>query len=430
MEKITLKIKDTTPIPGLRLAMLRAPVSDVVTIKGSILGGDVFSPGNNPILASLVADMLDEGTHSHSKGVIREKLESVGASISFGSGQYRIGFNLKCLRKDISLVLRLLAEQLREPAFNESDFSVVQKRAVGLLEQSREDTEARAKIARGRIIFSKGHPNYPYNIDESMEFIKKSSVSDLKEFHNKIYGLGETIIVTVGDFKEEKIAEEIKKGFEGWQMNSLPKAMEFAPALPKKGENYFITIKDKENVDLMYGHALGINREHADFEPLRLGIRILGGDFSSRLNWHVRNHLGLTYGIVAGVSGFSSAYDGIFAIRGIFAPSLLERGMHETENQVKTWIQDGVTKDELEEKKKIIAGEHIVALETTDGLSGSILGILERGKPLDYLDEYLNIIQAISLEEVNSAITKYIKLESINKVAAGSIDGQGKPLGD
>lgn len=428
MDKITPKIKDATPVAGLRLVMLHASIPDVVTIKGSILGGDVFSPEENPLLASLTADMLDEGTHSHSKNIIREKLESVGASLSFGASQYRVWFNIKCLKKDISLTIRLLAEQLREPAFHEADFSIVQKRAIGLLEQSREETQARASIALSRKLFPKGHPNYSYDADESIEFIKKASVYDLKEFYKKNYGLGEAIIVAVGDFGDEKLAEEIKKGFEGWHMNSLPKSMEFSPASPSIGENKFITLKEKENVDLIYGQALGINREHKDFEPLRLGIRILGGDFSARLNGYVRDKLGLTYGIKAGISGTGSGYDGSFIVKGIFAPALLGRGMLESENQIKIWAKDGITKEELEEKKKTIAGEYIVALETTDGLSGAILGVLERGKPLDYLDEYPNIIQAITLEEVNSAINKYINLGNMTKVAAGSIDAEGKPL--
>ncbi len=428
MDRITPKIKDTTPIPGLRLVMLHAPVSEVVTIQGSILGGDVFSPADNPLLASLTADMLDEGTQHHSKNVIREKLESVGASLEFGASQYRVWFNLKCLKKDVPLGIRLLAEQLREPAFNEADFLVVQKRIIGSLEQNREDTEVQAKIARGRLLFPKGHPNYPYNTHESIEYVKKASADQLKDFHRKVYGLGEAIVVAVGDFKEDKLLGEVEKAFAGWRMNSLPKSMEFVPALPSSRENKFITLKDKENVDLVYGQALGITRDHEDFESLRLGIRILGGDFSSRLNWHVRNRLGLTYGIVSGIGGYASGYDGFFSVRGIFAPSLLGRGMNESENQIKAWAEHGVTSEELGQKKKTVAGEYVVALETTNGLSSAILGVLERGKPLEYLDEYPSIVQAITLDQVNSAIPKYINSNSITKVAAGSIDSEGKPL--
>ncbi len=44
------------------------------------------------------------------------------------------------------------------------------------------------------------------------------------------------------------------------------------------------------------------------------------------------------------------------------------------------------------------------------------------------LDQYPGIIQDISLEEVNTAIKKYIDPKKLVIVAAGSVDETGKPL--
>lgn len=428
MEKISPHIKKLEPVPGLRLFLFRTPIQGIVSIKGSILGGEVFSPGDNPILASIVADMLDEGTQNRSKSAIREKLESVGASISFSSGQNRVGFNARCLTRDISPVVRLLAEQLREPAFKDSEFEIFRKISIGSLEQQMEETEILAKTAMRRKIFSQKHPNYTLNIDESINFLKKTTTSDLRMFHDKTYGLGEAIMVVVGDFDEKKLIKEIEKSFGGWRQSGLPKSMDFIPASAQKLDQLFITVKDKENTDLIVGQALGINREHADFDALSMGIRILGGDFSARLNAYVRDKLGLTYGIRSLIGGAGAGYDGFFAIRGIFAPTLLKRGIQESKKIFETWARDGITEGELIEKKKIISGEYVVALETTGGLSDAITAIVERGKPLSYLDEYPEIVADLTLQEVNSAIKKYIDPDKTITVAAGSIDSEGKPL--
>lgn len=430
MEKISPKTKELEPIPGLKLFLLRMPVQGVVSIKGSILGGEVFSPNDNPILALTVADMLDEGTRSHSKNVIREKLESVGASISFSSGQNRVGFSSKCLTLDTALVIRLIAEQLREPAFKDSEFEIFKKIAIGSLEQQREETGSLVRTAIRRKVFSDVHPNYAFDIDESINFLRKTTTADLRTFHDKNYGLGEAVMVVVGDFDEKKIVKEVEKSFGDWHQSGLPRSMDFTPISTRKPEHQFITIKDKENTDLAMGQALGINRDHPDFDALSIGIRIFGGDFSSRLNTYVRGKLGLTYGIRTLVNGTAGGYDGFFAIRGIFAPTLLGRGIQESRKIFETWTKDGVTEEELDEKKKTISGEYIVGLETTGSLSGGICAVAERGKPISYLDEYPEIIKKITLEEVNSAIKKYIDSEKMITVAAGSIDSQGKPLED
>jgi predicted Zn-dependent peptidase len=63
-------------------------------------------------------------------------------------------------------------------------------------------------------------------------------------------------------------------------------------------------------------------------------------------------------------------------------------------------------------------------------MAATILDILERGKDIDYLDEYVEEINTLTLDEVNAVIRRYIKPEHINTVAAGSIDRHWKPLAD
>jgi len=46
----------------------------------------------------------------------------------------------------------------------------------------------------------------------------------------------------------------------------------------------------------------------------------------------------------------------------------------------------------------------------------------ERKKPISYLDEYVSIINKISLEEINNAISKYIDPDKLTLVTAGSFD--------
>ena len=51
----------STPIKGLNLYSLVAGVEDVVSIKGSFLGGDLFGNGNI-LIPEIAALMLDLGT--------------------------------------------------------------------------------------------------------------------------------------------------------------------------------------------------------------------------------------------------------------------------------------------------------------------------------------------------------------------------------
>jgi zinc protease len=177
-----------------------------------------------------------------------------------------------------------------------------------------------------------------------------------------------------------------------------------------------------------FGHPLGISRDHEDFYAIMIGTYILGGNFSARLMQTVRAEQGLTYGVYGWLAGVDDGNDGFWNVWGAFAPELLEQGRFATEEQLQKWVSEGVTAEELEAKKSTITGTFKVGLATTRGLAGQILSNAERGRPNSHLDNYPNIINALTLEQVNDAIKSYVDMDKTIFVAAGSVDEEGKPL--
>src|SRR5690606_17036870 len=108
---------------GVDLLVLETNVRDVVTLRGSLPAGDAAALSGNASVATLAGEMLDQGTTTKDKFTIAEQLEAVGATVDFSVGNDVLNISAKCLRKDVPLVLGLIAEQLRQPAFNAADFS-------------------------------------------------------------------------------------------------------------------------------------------------------------------------------------------------------------------------------------------------------------------------------------------------------------------
>lgn len=427
---ISSQVSTSSPLKGITLYTMPTTVEDVVTIRGSILGGDEFSPDSNPMIADLTAAMLDEGTKSHNKLEISEMLESVGASVGFSSGMYRVNFSAKCLKKDIQMVLNLLAEQLKEPAFNENDLTNVRRRYTANLKRAKENTRRQAMGQFRRTLYPKGHPNYSLDIDAQIQFVENITSSDLSVFHKNNYGLGTMIVSAVGDLDSKKMTAGIRKAFKGWKISSLKQNPSGLTAKPKNGSTEFVMIEDKTSADMVVGIPIGIDRNHPDYYPLMLGNYILGGNFSARLMQTVRDKEGLTYGIGSRVSGVNTGNDGFWYVSGTFAPDLLNKGRQSALKQIKMWVNKGVTAEELENKKTTLTGSYKVGLATTSGLAGQILANAERGRELSFLDEYPGIINGLLLKDVNDAIKTYININNLVTVGAGTVDKDGNPLSD
>jgi zinc protease len=176
---------------------------------------------------------------------------------------------------------------------------------------------------------------------------------------------------------------------------------------------------DKPSLDVRWGIATGLKRTDPDYLPLSLGTSSLGGSFSARLMSTVRDNEGLTYGIHAYTDG-DRLTDGFWQIGATFAPELLAKGVASTERELRAWVENGVTREELETQREMQSGGFKVALSTSDGMAEQMLSFFERGYGPARMDKHPELVRAVTLEQVNNAIRKYIIPKNIVVVKAGT----------
>jgi zinc protease len=82
----------------------------------------------------------------------------------------------------------------------------------------------------------------------------------------------------------------------------------------------------------------------------------------------------------------------------------------------------------MKNTKSRLIGEYKVQLATTSGLVNQILSIVQRGLDVGFIDKYPDIINALTINQVNDAVKKYINPDKVVTVVAGSVDDKGTPL--
>lgn len=98
--------------------------------------------------------------------------------------------------------------------------------------------------------------------------------------------------------------------------------------------------------------------------------------------------------------------------------------MAATMDEVRRFLDTGVTAEELDAKKTTICGSYEVGLSTTRGLAQTLHANLRIGFPADYLVEFPEAIRGLTLSQVNEAIRKYLDFDRLRVVLAGSIPTQ------
>jgi zinc protease len=406
-------------VAGVDLITYRTDVKDVVVIVGSLPAGDAMAESGNFAIPTLTGMMLDRGTKTLDKFAIAEKLDDVGAEIAFSVGTQSLEIRAKCLKKDLPLVIGLIAEELRAPALQFQEFNKAKEQFIGALEASAQNTEERAQEAFGRAIFPERHPNRPHPVGEYEAAAQAATLDELKAFHAKYYGPAHMTLVVVGDVSAPDTEAEIGKAFAGWT-GGRDYLRPAAPAALTAARNVSVPLAEKPSVSLIIGQPTGLRYKDPDALALHVGTAILGSGFTGRLMGIVRDKEGLTYNIGAAVSA-DSIVDGSWDISASFAPALLQKGIASTRRELDRWWKDGVTEQELAARKQGLIGSYLVGLSTTTGLADTILTDVQRGYGVSRVDEYPGAIKALTRDEVNNAVKKHLNPGDMVTVEAGSV---------
>lgn len=415
-------------VGGIDVVTYPTGVKDVVVILGALPAGDAMTaPGGNIAIPTLAGMMLDRGTKSLDKFAIADQLDNVGAEIAFLVGTQSLEIRAKCLKKDLPLVMSLLAADLRTPALQAQEFAKARQQFIGSLEGSLQNTEGRAQEAFGRAVFPEGHPNRPHSIAEYMAAAKAATLDEVKAFQARYYGPQHLTLVMVGDVSAPVAQAEVAKAFSGWT-GGQDYIRPAQPALASGTHEISVPLSGKPSVTVVMGQATGLKYRDPDALALRVGTAVLGHGFTGRLMGTVRDKEGLTYSIGAGVSNDSIA-DGDWAISASFAPALLDKGVASTRRELDKWWSDGITEAELADRKQGLVGGYFVGLSTTGGVATTILTSIQRGYDVSWLDQYPVAVNRLTRAEVNSAIKTHLNPNTMILVKAGSVGNAAAPGG-
>lgn len=409
-------------IEGIDVLACSTEVKGIVQLLASVPAGE--SKSSNRALAHLVAGMLERGTKKHDQYQLAALLEKAGATLEFNVGANTVEFSSKCLAADLPLVISVLAEELRDPAFSAEEFAKLKKELAGEVQQTLEDTETQAAIAFSRAVFPPGHASRTHTTQELLAEIEKTKLAQVRSFHSELYGSKDMRIVAAGDLDSASFQKEISRAFQGWKTQSVYYSV---PGIspPATGE-IVVNMPDKSSVSVIIGQSSGLRAGDPGWLALQTATHVLGAGFTSRLIGNVRDREGLTYGISAR-HGQDAHHAGVWQVAGTFAPSLLDKGLASTRREVESWWEGGITEDELTYHKSSMVGKFLVGLETTEGLAGQLMLCAQRGFDVKWLDEYPANVMALTLEEVNTAIKKHLDPAEMATVKAGTFKPSAKP---
>ncbi len=409
---------------GLIVFLLEDHELPLLEVRAIMRTGTIFAPADQVGLARTMGTVMRTGgTGAITGDDLDAELEFMAASIETGMGTEMGSARLSCLMRDAGRCLELFADVLRDPAFRQEKIDLA-------LNQSREairrmNDEPRDIAAREFRWLTYGQ-NSPWARAATMATLDTITRDDLIAFHETHYHPDRMMMAVAGDFERDEMLALIERHLGDWERGG-----DEPPAIPPAPEDvtpgiYFIHRPDVNQSNVRLGH-MGLLRHHPDQYVARVMNFIYGSSgFTSRLMREIRSNRGLTYGIGGALNESTG--------RGLFYAVTFTKT--ETTGEIIDAITE-VTRDlqahppsaeEVQLAQESQANSFVFRFDSSIKIANERMRLEYWGYPDDYLETYLDRIQAVTAEDVQRVAREHIDLDNLVILVVGNEEEMGDQL--
>ena len=420
-------------LPGLAETEFEAPPVDFFTLPNGlevwvaprrsvplaavqlvVKGGRAYDPPGRPGLAGLLAAALKEGTAARSASDVADLLQSAGGELGTGAGDELLACRTTGLASKLDVLLDVVSDVVRHPAFPERDIERVKANAREELATEESDPFFLADRAFRSALFG-GHPYA--TVAPTPETIDAVTPGLLRAEAASRLSPRRTLLVVAGDVRLQDVSPLVGRSFGSWS-GADDAVVRLAPARTRLDGSSPVLVPRPGSVqaNLAVG-APAPPRTSPDAAALQIAVTIYGGAFSSRLVSNLREEKGYTYSPGAGWRSLPAGgrTQTIAAVRTEVAGAALNEILYELRRMATT----DVTEEELARAKGFDAGRLLLAVQTNAGLAGELADQWLHGLPPSALGERVLALRSVDAAAVRRAARLHLAVPSLAVVAVG-----------
>jgi zinc protease len=407
---------------GLQVVAVLHHEQPVISMRLLIRAGGALDPRGKNGLAELAASVLTQGAAGRSANQLQETVDFMGAIMSAGAGTDLSSVSLIVMKDSFETGLEILSDVARRPNFAAEEIERQRQQMLSSLQVSFESPEFIADSVFRRLVYG----FHPYGMPQNgtPDTLPGITRDDLVAYHRRNFVPNNAILAIVGDITETEAFDGVRKVFGDWERRDVtPPA--FTPPPDPTRRIVVINKPDAVQTEVRVGH-LGVRRTHADYMPLNLVTRILGGEGANRLHQVLRTERGLTYGASADFDTLKEA--------GAFEASTNTRS--EATGEVLRLMVDEfwrlqrerVGERELSDAKAYLTGSFPLTIETPDAIATQVLNVLFFGLPVEQLQSFRQRVNAVSVDDVERVARFFLRPDRLSIVLVGNAAAFEKQL--
>lgn len=396
---------------GIKTYIINAGTQEIIKIDIIFNAGSWYQ--EKPLIATIVNEMLIEGTKSLTSQQIAEKLDYYGAFIHPNPTKDFGNITLYTLKKYLPETIKILDDIIKNPIFPENELKTFLSKRK---QQFQIELEKVTNIARREFNEQLFGENHPYGKKTKLKDYDLVNRKDVIQFHKRLYHSENCKIILSGkiDDSDIKLLNQYL-GSKDWSIKTEAKSLNFDITYQPKMESFV----EKENVTqsaIRLGKII-INKAYPDYHKLNVVNTILGGYFGSRLMKTIREKKGYTYGISSVLVSLKHA--GYLVILSEVGANVAKNAIADVITEIKKLRLEKVSQQELDLVKNYMLGDLLRSFDGPFEISASFINIMDLGLDTNYYDKAIEAIRTITPDEIILIANKYIQEDTLIKTIAG-----------
>ncbi|AJA10471.1 peptidase M16-like protein [Sphingopyxis fribergensis] len=421
---------------GVEVVFARRTTVPTVNVAVSFDAGYAADPHSALGTQSLMLSMMDEGTTNLDSIAFAEAKERLGAQIDASANADETVFSLFALKPNLQASLGLLADYIRNPAFDAKELERVRAQQLNRLKAELNNPNAIASRVLMPVLYGADHP---YGIPPSGLGDAKSVAAvtrdQLAAFHSTWIRPDTARVFVVGDTTLAEVKKQLDATLGQWQAPTTAKPVKhFEVVIPAPKPRILLFDRPKSPQSVILAGKVLDAKGGDKLEVLRSANDIFGGNFLSRFNTNLRETKGWSYGVRSRISGDQDRLTWVAV-----APVQADRtgdSIKELQSDLKGFLGDrGVTKEELERTINGSVRELPGSFETSGDVLGGLRQIVKFGRPDTYYETLPATYEAMTAPEIDAAARKALSTDDLVYVVVGDaavvkpqLDGLGLPV--
>ena len=399
---------------GMKVLGLESNEIPLVTFEVALNGGHWADPIEKSGVASLLAELLMQGTANKTAAQLEEAIDLLGASINVFSTNEEIRIRATCLERNFEPTFALMQEILLQPRWDKAEYDRLYKALLTNLKGREANATAVASINFNQLIYGPQHI-LGYPVSGNLQTVSAINLEDLKTYYNNYFSPSAASFHLAGAVGKDRAIKAAASLAKEWKAKPITLPSYQIPAQGNGGTVFFIDVPGSKQ-SVLYVGKLSLPTTDPNSDQLEFANEILGSGSSGKLTQVLRIGKGYTYGassfLVKGKekSPFL-AYTSVRANATLASLQIIQDMLR--------GYEDSFGEPEVRITKNKVLKRNTLLYESLSSKLAMLGDISKYDKSLKFLEDKQQKLVAMELKDFKNIINRQLKEEDMIYLVVG-----------